>query len=151
MVFLSGTTTFSYPVYLCGDIGCGAKGLARYTKRTQLPATDKPLLSCTNITGATCVLGMLSGRSCPQGAHILGGDRLTWAGATQDTEGYDGNTWADLREVSPVLSCQGSFYSFVYISLTSGMPFIILVGGKEEAVAGPGELGVPHSNCCSLP
>lgn len=150
MVFLGGTTTLSYPVYLYRGIGCGGRGLARYTKRTQLPATDKPFLSSTNITGATWVLGMLSGSSCPQGAHILGGDRLTWAGAIQDTEGYDGNTWAGLRAVSPVLSCQGGFDS-VSISLTSGMPFIILVGWKEEAVAGPGELGVPHSNCCSLP
>lgn len=88
--------TLLYPVYLCGGIGCAGRGLARYTKSTQLPATDKPLLSSTNITGATWVLGMLSGSSCPQGAHILGGDRLIWAGATQDTKGYDGNTWPGL-------------------------------------------------------
>lgn len=77
--------------------------------------------------------------------------RLNWVVGSQDTKGCDRNTWAALREVFPVLSHQSGIYSSLYISLTSGMPFIILVGRKEEAINGPRELEVPHSNCCSLP
>lgn len=69
------------------------------------------------------------------------GRRWRLAVATRGTKGHYRNTWAAPREVSPVFSCQGSFSFFIYISPTSGMPHVVLVGTPQGSPEVQGKRG----------